>query len=91
MAQQFVRTDWAVGHQRVVHRMSMAPTDINVLSSSVFASVREWDRNANIGHMGDARMYVCNTVVGPDYVDVWIQIDWDSDLEYQITLLVFNP
>ena len=91
MAQQYVRTDWAAGHQRVVHRMAIAPQDINVQSCSVFASVREWDRNANAGHTGDARMYVCNTVVGASYVDVWIQIDWDSDLEYQVSLLVFNP
>ena len=35
-------------------------------------------------------MYVCNIVVGPSYVDVWLQIDWNSDLEYEITLLIVN-
>ena len=90
MTQQYTVRNWGVGHQQVVHRIGVAQTDINVRSSSAFASVREWDRNANVGHLGDARMYVCNIVVGASYVDVWIQIDWNSDLEYEITLLVVN-
>lgn len=88
MTQQFTVRNWGVGHQRVVHRIGVLPSDLNAASSCAFASVREW--NGNQGLTGAARMYVCNTVVGADYVDIWIQIDWDSDLEYELTLLVVN-
>jgi hypothetical protein len=90
MTQQFTVRNWGVGHQRVVHRIGVTQTDISVPGSTVFASVREWDREGNQGHLGDARMYVCNTVVGANYVDIWMQIDWDSDLEYEVSILVVN-
>ena len=90
MTQQFTVRNWAVGHQQVVHRFGVNPADLSTVGSSAFASVREWNRDANIGFIGAARMYVCNIVVGANYVDVWIQIDWNSDLEYELTLLVVN-
>lgn len=89
MTQQFTVRNWGVGHQRVVHRVTISPTDLGAGVVAI-ASVREWDRGGNQGFIGGARMYVCNTVVGYDYVDIWLQIDWDSDLEYQVTLLVVN-
>jgi hypothetical protein len=90
MTPQFTVRIRGVGHQRVIQRIGIAQNDINVTGSSAFASVREWDRYGDQGHLGDARMYVCNIVVGPSYVDVWLQIDWNSDLEYEITLLIVN-
>lgn len=90
MTQQFTVRNWGVGHQRVVHHIGVLQSDLSVVGSSAFASVREWNRDGNQGFTGAARMYVCNTVVGADHVDIWVQIDWDSDLGYELTLLVVN-
>ncbi len=76
------------GHGSVIQRVQVNGTASVTPRSNVFASVCEQNRDTQTRFIGSARMYVCNIAPGAGLVDVWVQIDWDNDLEFELTLLI---
>ena len=80
--------DFGVGQGRVIHRMQGGGTRAISSQSNVFASVCEFDPNNGVRFHGDASLVVCGIAPGPGLVDVWVQINWDEDLSYELTILI---
>ncbi len=80
---------YGIGRGRVIRHVQTNSTENVTPRSSVFASVAEVEHAGyQTPQMGDARMYVCNVAPGQGYVDVWVQVDWASDLPFRLTLLI---
>ncbi len=77
------------GHQKVVLRVNYPAVVANARAQIAYASVCELN-GALQPFIGDARMYVCNIAPTATYVDIWIQIDWSSDLAYQVDVLMIS-
>ena len=80
---------WGSGHGKVVQHVETNGTENVTPNSNVFASVCEVDpidRRTRI--IGDAALFVCGVAPGPKYVDVWVQVDWPSDLAFELTILI---
>jgi hypothetical protein len=80
----------AQGHGKVL--LNIQRPNIQPLSK-VFASVCEFKEvnKALTPFVGDARMYICNIAPAEGSVQVWVNVDWGSDLNLFINLLVVNP
>lgn len=59
-------------------------------TSKVFVSCTEYNTATREAFVGDARMTVCNVVPHSGSFEVWIQIDWRSDLPILISWMVAN-
>ena len=82
---------WGSGRGKIVHHVQTNGTEGVRPDSSVFAAVTEVDhQNFQTPFIGNARVFVCNVAPGAGYVDVWVHIDWDSDLPYRLTLLIVD-
>ena len=76
-----------IGHGRVIATL----LDTRIRSTSrVFASASEFraTRLVSPGIMGGARIFVANVTPREGAVDVWVQIEWESDLEVHVSILV---
>ncbi|GAA1194600.1 hypothetical protein GCM10009654_59640 [Streptomyces hebeiensis] len=58
-------------------------------NSSVVVSISEIDANGN-AFIGAARLAVYNVAPRDGGYDLWVEISWNSDLRYRITVLVSN-
>ncbi|MBT2385449.1 hypothetical protein [Streptomyces sp. ISL-11] len=58
-------------------------------TSSIVASICELDANGN-PFVGSARMTVHNVAALDGRYDVWVNIEWPSNLTYRLTVLVSN-
>jgi hypothetical protein len=77
------------GHGKVVQHVETNGTENVTPKSNVFASVCEAaPHDAFTRIIGDAALFVCGVAPGPKYVDVWVQIDWPSDLPFTLTILI---
>ena len=81
---------YIAGHGDINERVQVNGT-VNVTPSScVMVSAAEYNRNANSTFIGSARITVCNVSPGSGYVDVWVNVDWGSDLAVQVVLLLVD-
>jgi hypothetical protein len=75
------------GHGKMV--LNITRPHIHPLSK-VFASVSEWDPSTRQPFVGDARMTIHNVSAQEGSVLVWLEVEWPSDLNFIINLLVVN-
>ena len=76
-----------IGHGRVIATL----LDTRIRSESrVFASASEFraTRLVSPGFIGGARIFVANVTPREGAVDIWVQIDWESDLEVHVSILI---
>ena len=75
------------GHDRVIATL----LDSRIRSTSrIFASASEYraQRLSSPDFIGGARISVANVSPRDGAVDVWVQIDWESDLEVHVSILI---
>jgi hypothetical protein len=60
-------------------------------TSKIFVSVSEYNTTTREAFVGDARMTVCNVVPHSGSFEVWIQVEWRSDLPVLLSWMVVNP
>lgn len=84
------RHDW--GNRRGQHVLRLNIGSVNQ-RSRVFVSIGEGAAGGPNGgkHMGAARFTVHNVVPRAGGIDIWINIEWGSDLRIYADYLVVNP
>lgn len=84
------RHDW--GNRRGQHVLRLNWGSVNQ-RSRVFVAIGEGASGGPDGgkHMGAARFTLHNVVPRAGGVDIWINIEWGSDLRLYVDYLVVNP
>ena len=84
------RHDW--GNRRGQHVLRLNWGSVNQ-RSRVFVAIGEGAPGGPDGgkHLGAARFTVHNVVPRAGGVDIWINIEWGSDLRIYVDYLVINP
>mgnify|MGYP001098971523 CR=1 FL=1 len=74
------------GHGNLIRRVS---SPVANSASSIVASIHEVDSSGS-PFVGSARMTVHNIAPRPTGYDIWVEVSWDQDLNWEIDVLISN-
>ena len=94
MLSTFVMKDSGKGHQRILHHF-VPPTNqpnARITQNNSFSCTYRSARLTATADPSSGRpaCTCCNIAPGEGFVDIWIQIDWDHDLYYNLNILLIN-
>src|SRR5689334_8561298 len=81
------RVDWGNKHGHWNLRLN---SDAITKDSRVFCSASEFTGGDQSDFIGGARYTVHNIAPQDGHVDIWLEIDWNSDLRVHVDYLVVN-